>query len=163
VLQLVVRLELSFHVGNIRLQTPELIDLHQLAGHHALARRLPVGDLDLVALHLMTRAATHVVEAAAYRRLDRRSSSTTVRRAVRVTTRAVMDRWWRCIESAGGTRRTLEQRRVDDCLGPTVFDVRDTARQRLFAQARGPVIRGAHPLVCDFGSADLEQVNGTGR
>lgn len=70
VLQLVVTFELGFHISDVRLQTLELVDLHQLTGHHALAGRLPVGDLDLVALHLVTRAATHVVKAAAYRRLD---------------------------------------------------------------------------------------------
>ena len=67
VLQFVVGFQLRLDAGDICFQAPELIDFHQLAGHHTLTRWLPVSDLDLVARHPLAPAtATHVFETAAY-------------------------------------------------------------------------------------------------
>lgn len=48
-LQLVVPCQIALHVGHISRQRLQLIDLHQLARHHALRWLMPVCQLRLIA------------------------------------------------------------------------------------------------------------------
>lgn len=112
VLQLVVILQLLLLILNVGRQLSELVNFHQLARHHRLARRLPFVDSSLVARQLWPDAAAKSsVEAATDRRVQTRPLTSSVRRhAVRMTHLPALHGRRRVLEALG----TVEERWVDD-------------------------------------------------
>jgi len=119
-------------------QGAELVHFHQVARHHALCWRAPVGQVGLVAREASLHSSCGMIYRASERARHTRAGHVPVVRWVAS---------W------------PDQGRVDDVLSPAVFDVADATHKWLLGEPSGPVIGGGHEFTHNVGCADLEEMN----